>query len=92
MKRMSQLSRASAACLAGLILTFAFDACAVGATEDKYKVTNAEKAACTIDAMRLCSETYPDEDALLNCMKVNRASLSSTCRVAFDAGVRRRHL
>ena len=59
---------------------------------DKYKITNAEKAACTMDAMRLCSDAYPNEDRLLACMKANHESLSSTCRVAFDEGVRRRRL
>ena len=61
-------------------------------TPDKYHITNAEKAACTLDAMRLCSGTYPDEDGLLACMRQNHASLSTICRVAFDAGARRRHL
>ncbi len=59
---------------------------------DKYHVTDAEKAACTPDAMRLCSQTYPNEDQLFACMKQNRGSLSQTCRVAFDAGVKRRRL
>lgn len=64
----------------------------VPAAADKYDVSPQEKLACTRDAMRLCFNTYPDEDALLSCMKTNHASLSATCRVAFDAGVRRRHL
>ena len=64
----------------------------VMAAADKYKVTNAEKAACTADAIRLCMDAYPNEEKLLVCMKENRASLTPTCRVAFDAGMRRRHL
>ena len=59
---------------------------------DKYRVTKAEKAACTADAIRFCMDAYPSEDKLLVCMKANRESLSSTCRVAFDAGLKRRHL
>ncbi len=59
---------------------------------DKYKVTNAEKAACTADAIRLCMDAYPNEEKLIGCMKSNRDSLSTTCRVAFDAGIKRRHL
>ena len=62
------------------------------AQEDKYHVTEAEKAACTTDAVRLCSQTYPDEEQLFVCMKQNRGSLTKTCRVAFDAGVKRRRL
>ena len=59
---------------------------------DKYRITDAEKAACTPDAVRLCSQTYPDEDRLLACMKQNREALSQPCRVALDAGVKRRRL
>lgn len=59
---------------------------------DQFHVTDAEKAACTSDAVRLCYGTYPDETKLLSCMKQNRAQLSGTCRMAFDAGVRRRRL
>lgn len=60
--------------------------------EDKYHVTATEKAACTKDAIRLCFGTYPDEDKLIACMRVNHSSLTPTCRVAFDAGMRRRHM
>ncbi len=59
---------------------------------DPMRITPAEKAACTQDATRLCSGTYPDEARLLDCMKANRAALSPACRSAFDAGVRRRGL
>ena len=58
---------------------------------DKYHVTAEEKIACTRDAMRLCFGAYPDEDKLLTCMVQNHSELTPTCRVAFDAGVRRRH-
>ena len=60
--------------------------------QDKYHITNAEKAACTMDAMRLCSGVYPSEDGLIACMRQNHAELSTICRVAFDLGVKRRHL
>ncbi len=59
---------------------------------DPMRITPAEKAACTQDATRLCSGTYPDEARLLECMKANRAALSAACGTAFDAGVRRRGL
>ena len=29
---------------------------------DQMHITGAEKAACTQDALRLCSGTYPDEE------------------------------
>ncbi len=59
---------------------------------DPMRITPAEKAACTQNATRLCSGTYPDEARLLECMKANRAALSAACGTAFDAGVRRRGL
>ena len=62
------------------------------ASTDRFHVTDAEKAACTSDAVRFCYGTYPDESKLLTCMKQNHAQLSDVCRVAFDAGVRRRRL
>ncbi len=65
---------------------------ALYAAGDQFHVTDREKAACTEDAVRLCMNTYPDEQKLLSCMKSNRASLSPTCLAAFDEGVRRRHL
>ncbi len=60
--------------------------------QDKYHLTTQERAACSSDAIRFCMQTYPDEDRLLACMKQNRDALSATCRVAFDAGVKRRRL
>ena len=62
------------------------------AAVDRYQITPAEHAACDGDAVALCSETYPDEDKLMACMKLNRANLSAVCAKAFDAGVARRHL
>ncbi len=59
---------------------------------DKYHVTEAEKAACSGDAVRLCSDAYPDEDALIVCMRAKRAELSSACVAAFESGLKRRHL
>ncbi len=60
--------------------------------DDKYHVSNEEKAACSGDAVRLCSEAYPDADALIACMKAKHAELSGRCKVAFDTGIKRRHL
>ena len=62
------------------------------APQNKYHVTAKEKAACTEDAVRLCIQVYPDEDKLISCMRSNRASLSASCRVVFDEGLKRRHM
>lgn len=62
------------------------------AETDTYRITSAERAACTPDAERLCLATYPDEDKLVGCMKANRTALSPACGAAFDAGMKRRGL
>ena len=62
------------------------------AQSDPYHITASEKAACLYDAQRFCMNTYPDEGALLACMKANRASLSTVCLAAFDAGMKKRHI
>ena len=59
---------------------------------DKYQVTEEERAACQEDAMLFCSMTYPDEEALLTCMKTVRPKLTQGCRTVFEAGLRRRHI
>ena len=60
------------------------------AQENRYSITAMEKAACTADAMRLCSHTYPDEDQLLGCMRGHVSDLSLVCSVTFKAGMKRR--
>jgi hypothetical protein len=59
---------------------------------DKYSITDGERAACEADAMSLCSGAGQDEDKLIICMKINKASLTSGCRPVFDEGLRRRGL
>ena len=60
------------------------------AQENKYSISAVEKAACTADAMRLCSHTYPDEDRLLGCMRGHVTDLSLVCSVTFKAGLKKR--
>lgn len=64
----------------------------VAAEENKYNITPLEKAACSADALRLCSHTYPDQDKLLDCLRTNIRSLSLVCSVAFKAGLKRRKI
>jgi hypothetical protein len=61
-------------------------------TEDKYNITVAEHAACDNDAIALCSDAYPDQDKMLMCMRAKTRDLSSGCRIAFEAGLKRRHM
>ena len=75
-----------------LPLVVASSVSAVHAQSSKYHITAAEQAACFSDAARLCSDSYPDEDKLLSCMKQNQSVLSEGCATAFKAGLRRRHM
>ncbi|MDX7951420.1 hypothetical protein P7D22_09585 [Lichenihabitans sp. Uapishka_5] len=61
-------------------------------TGSKYQITEEERNACQNDAVMFCSAAYPDEDALLACMKTVRPQLTQSCRVVFEAGMRRRHI
>jgi hypothetical protein len=65
---------------------------AMAAPVDKFNITPQEQAACVEDAISFCSATFPDEDKLLACMKVNREKLSTGCSIAFTTGLRKRHL
>ena len=65
---------------------------AAAAEDNKYNITSLEKAACSADAIRLCSHTYPDQDKLLECLRENLRSLSLVCSVAFKAGLKRRKI
>lgn len=60
--------------------------------QDKYQVTDVERAACESDAITLCSGSYPDQDALLACMRTNETRLTPGCRPVFIAGLHRRGL
>ena len=72
--------------------TFLFLAATVSCAQaqDKYGISDAARAACPGDAVRLCSSSYPDEDAMLACMKLNQSQLTTGCRPVFMAGLRRR--
>lgn len=45
--------------------------------------TPEQRAACTPDALRLCSSEIPDVARVTACMKAKQASLSARCRAAF---------
>lgn len=81
-----------AAALCGMFLVGSGAQARAEQAVDKYQISAEEMSACGSDAIELCSSAYPDESKLLSCMKINRVSLSATCRPVFDAGVRRRHL
>jgi hypothetical protein len=48
--------------------------------------TPEQQAACTPDAMRLCSAEIPNVPAIIACMKRKRAQVSVECRTAMAKG------
>lgn len=59
---------------------------------NKFHITPEEQAACQGDATTLCSDAFPDEDALISCMRTNVSNLTPVCRKSFTAGLQRRHM
>jgi hypothetical protein len=48
--------------------------------------TQAQRDACTRDAMRLCGEFIPDAGRTGACLNAKRAQLSPACRAVFSGG------
>lgn len=61
-------------------------------TVNKFHITPEEQAACQSDATTLCSDVFPDEEALISCMRSNVSNLTPVCRKTFTAGLQRRHM
>jgi hypothetical protein len=49
--------------------------------------SDAERQACTPDAMRLCGDAIPDIPKVTACMKAKYSQLSEPCRVAMRGDV-----
>ena len=79
------------ALLSAALLSIGFDA-AQAQVANKFHITPEEQAACQMDATTLCSYVFPDEDALITCMRANVPNLSPTCRTTFIVGLQRRHM
>jgi hypothetical protein len=67
------------------VLAILAGACAYGAGANA-QGTDAERQACTPDAMRLCGDAIPDVVKVTACMKVKYSQLSEPCRAAMRAG------
>ena len=50
-----------------------------------YKVTEAQRKACTPDVLRLCNSEIPNVEKIVACMKANRAKLSPACEAVIPA-------
>jgi hypothetical protein len=68
----------------GLILGLAWTA-----TPAMAQGTQAQRDACTGDAMRLCGEFIPDPGRTGACLNSKRAQLSPACRAVFGGSARK---
>jgi hypothetical protein len=68
-----------------LILGLTFAATGVRA---EHPGTPEQQAACTPDAMRLCSAHIPDVPKIIACMKANYGNLSKKCQAAMAEGLK----
>jgi hypothetical protein len=60
------------------------------ANANALEITDAQRAACTPDAFRLCASAIPNVEAVKACMIANKAKLSATCVATFPKEVAKR--
>ena len=60
--------------------------CATSAFAQQNHGTPEQRAACTSDAIRLCSSYIPDATQVESCLRQNKSGLSSACRSVFEPG------
>ena len=63
--------------LALALVTFSTSSFAIGTAE--------QRAACTPDALRLCSSEIPNIPRIVACLKQNRSNLSKPCQAAMHS-------
>jgi hypothetical protein len=73
----------STALFAGVLLSIA---AAVPAMSAEYRGTQDQQQACTPDVMRLCSDSIPDVNRIVACLRHNRSNLSAPCGAVFGTG------
>lgn len=69
--------------LSHIVLATALSLTAI-ADAKAFEVTAEQRAACTPDALRLCSSEIPDMGRIVACMEAKQASLSPQCRAVFQ--------
>ncbi len=65
------------AVLAITLVAFASSSFAVGTAE--------QRAACTPDALRLCSAEIPNIPRIVACLRANKSNLSKPCQAAMSS-------
>ncbi|MHC2254660.1 hypothetical protein [Bradyrhizobium embrapense] len=56
-----------------------------GAALAQHSGTKAEQSACSRDAQRFCRKDLGNDGAVQNCLQMQRASLSRSCKKVFES-------
>jgi hypothetical protein len=75
----------SAIIISPLAATIAVALVASSTAVHAYKVTEAQRKACTPDVYRLCKSEIPNVERIVACMKANRSRLSPECEAVVPA-------
>jgi hypothetical protein len=91
-KKFSNLQSRSLLCATAGMLTVLI----VAGTKPAAAQASDAAERCTADVMRLCSESVPDQDRIVACLRAKRGQVSEGCRSAMKPqggkrSVRRRH-
>ena len=78
-KQASHGVRRSSVCIIGLALFLA-----LAPSVARVQGTADQRAACTLDAFRLCGAGIPNVERVMAFMKANKANLSPGCSSVFD--------
>jgi len=70
---------------AALPLAFAASLFGMSLSAEAMEITAEQRAACTPDALRLCSAEIPNIPRVTACMRANRTNLSARCQSAMAA-------
>ncbi|MBV9968698.1 MAG: hypothetical protein JO228_01845 [Xanthobacteraceae bacterium] len=76
MRRICKLTSGAIA-LAAALVAYSTASFAVGTAE--------QRAACTPDALRLCSAEIPNIPRIVACLRANRSNLSKPCQSALNS-------
>jgi hypothetical protein len=69
-----------------IVLTCALSIVASSAAwSQEYRGTWEQQMACTPDVWRLCSESVPDVNRIVACLRSNTSQLSRGCRAVFES-------
>lgn len=70
--------------IAAIILVIAGSASLNAKEKEKMEGTAEQRAACTPDVFRFCTEFIPNHDMIANCLRHNLYRLNKQCRKVFE--------